>query len=69
MEEHPRKNPIGAKDSHGCLNYAYHNGSAMEVWVTTSINNGEWVLKRRLNLDDIEFHEPSEDLISLQRSH
>ncbi|RWR91301.1 F-box-like protein [Cinnamomum micranthum f. kanehirae] len=45
-------------ESQGCLNYAYHNGSKMEVWMG---ENSEWVVKHRINLDDVEFPEPLED--------
>eukprot|EP00268_Persea_americana_P042249 TRINITY_DN4228_c0_g1_i3.p1 TRINITY_DN4228_c0_g1~~TRINITY_DN4228_c0_g1_i3.p1 ORF type:complete len:422 (+),score=60.69 TRINITY_DN4228_c0_g1_i3:265-1530(+) len=47
-------------ESQGCLNYAYHNGSKMEVWMG-EIENSEWVVKHRIKLDDIEFPEPLED--------
>ncbi|XXG58532.1 hypothetical protein AAC387_Pa04g0826 [Persea americana] len=48
-------------ESQGFLNYAHHNGSTMEVWMTHSTNSGEWILKHMINLDDIEFPESSED--------
>lgn len=54
-------NDLGEKCSHcfgeceGCLCYAYHNGSKMQVLMIDGRNTNEWALKHSINLDDIEF--------------
>lgn len=48
-------------ESEGCLNYAYHNDSKMEVWMIDSSNPGDWILKHSFDLDDCELSDPSDD--------
>lgn len=54
-------NDLGVKCSHclgeceGCLCYAYHNGSEMQVLKIDRRNSNEWVLKHSINLDHIAF--------------
>ncbi|RWR91303.1 F-box-like protein [Cinnamomum micranthum f. kanehirae] len=46
-------------ESQGGLYYAYLNGSKMEVWMS---EESEWVVKHRINLDNIGFPEPLLDV-------
>ncbi|KAJ8617269.1 hypothetical protein MRB53_013455 [Persea americana] len=54
-------NDLGEKCSHclgeceGCLCFAYHNGSKMQVLMIDGRNTNEWALKHSIDLDDIEF--------------